>query len=142
MDNIKDRLDYFFNSQDISKNDIETYIGVSSGVVGKFINGKSEIGVNKIGKILERYSQLSSEWLMRGEGEMLRSMDADSINKRNINNNGDFNGVNGDVTITAKTEHHTLVDEVVFLREELKEKNRQIKEKDTLISRLLSKLSI
>lgn len=46
-------------------------------------NMLSEIGGDKIVKILSVYPNLSAEWLMRGEGEMLQEIENNKTNKEN-----------------------------------------------------------
>jgi len=49
-------------------------IGVASGVVGDMLGQrKSKPGFDLISKILQAYPQIRAEWLMRGEGEMLKA---------------------------------------------------------------------
>lgn len=49
-------------------------IGVASGVVGDMLGQrKSKPGFDLVSKILQAYPQIRAEWLMRGEGEMLKS---------------------------------------------------------------------
>jgi hypothetical protein len=137
METIINRIALIINKLDISVRSFEKNIDVSNGTIQKAIANNKTVGSDVLNKILCNYPEISAEWLMRGEGNMLfDSIDINHSNNRNINNTGDFSGVNGDVNITtAKMEHHTLVDEVVFLR-------GQIKEKDSLIGRLLTKLNL
>lgn len=49
-------------------------IGVASGVVGDMLGQrKSKPGFDLVSKILHAYPKIRAEWLMRGEGEMLKS---------------------------------------------------------------------
>jgi transcriptional regulator with XRE-family HTH domain len=163
MGDIKSRLDYFLNNQNISKQDLEIYIGVSSGVVGKFINGKSEIGVNKIAKILERYPKLSSDWLMRGQGEMLNNSKTfiETTTNNNLQGNNNTNGsasvhseknsgvIQAPVTVNGLTNEIEILKQKVELmsqqledaKSQIKEKDAQIREKDSQINKLLDKIS-
>ncbi len=130
MTTIKDRLSEFLKAKKIDKTQLDVLIEASNGVTGKFINGKNEMGVNKVGKILQNYPDLSAEWLMRGEGKMLMTIDNSNTHNSGNINNGNSN-INGDVSIN---EHNTLIGEVEFLRGQLLEKDRQLKNRDEDIS--------
>ena len=69
---IKERILYFIENQDIKKVDFfnKTQIA-SSNFKGE--GKKSEIGGDKMVRILTEYPQISAEWLLTGVGEMLKS---------------------------------------------------------------------
>lgn len=68
---IKDRILLFAASLNLAKKDFFYITGQSaSNYKGNAM--KSDIGSDKIVKILTKYPQLSAEWLLTGEGEMLR----------------------------------------------------------------------
>ena len=48
-------------------------IGISQSTLSCQLNSKNGIQVNVIAATLERYSDISAEWLLRGKGEMLIS---------------------------------------------------------------------
>ena len=82
MDNIstiKDRLILFIESIGISKQLFFNEMGIAqSNFRGS--NMKSSIGSDKVVKILTAYPSLSPEWLMLGEGEMLRDPSKQAAN--------------------------------------------------------------
>ena len=82
MDNIstiKDRLILFIESMGISKQLFFNEMGIAqSNFRGS--NMKSSIGSDKVVKILTAYPSLSPEWLMLGEGEMLRDPSKQAAN--------------------------------------------------------------
>jgi hypothetical protein len=145
---IVDRIELIINNLDISTRNFEANIGVAYGTVQKPITNNKTVGSDVLSKILITYPELSAEWLMRGEGEMLINVDnstKNAVNSNNINN-GNSN-INGDFTLNTNVEHNTLVEEVGFLRGQLVEKDNQLKEKDnqlkekySLISKLLDKI--
>lgn len=68
---IKDRILYFIENQGIKKTEFFEKTEISaSNFKGAGLN--SELGGDKIVKILTAYSLLSSEWLLTGEGQMLK----------------------------------------------------------------------
>lgn len=72
MSRILSRIHQFVDSQGLSIREIERTIGVTNGVISGAIKNNREIGSEKIENILQAYPQLSAEWLLRGEGEMLK----------------------------------------------------------------------
>jgi phage repressor protein C with HTH and peptisase S24 domain len=59
------------------------HIGVASGVIGDIVGQrKSKPGFDITVKILQAYPELRAEWLMRGEGEMLKS--AESLKNNSV----------------------------------------------------------
>ena len=69
---IKENILYFLEKQGITKTDFCEKTGISyANIKGKGLY--SEIGGTQIGKILSSYSNLSPEWLLTGNGQMLKS---------------------------------------------------------------------
>lgn len=69
---IKGRVIQFIEKQGIKKENFFEKTGLSASNF-KGSGAKSELGGDKIAKILTVYSDLNPNWLMTGEGEMLRS---------------------------------------------------------------------
>ena len=73
---IKDKILAFLKEKDIKKVDFFEATGIqSSNFKGK--NMASQPGGDMIVKVLTLYPDLSAEWLMRGEGNMLKSNNTD-----------------------------------------------------------------
>ena len=51
---------------------MECTSGITHGVISKAIKNGGEVGSDKLENITQTYEQLSAEWLLRGEGEMLK----------------------------------------------------------------------
>jgi phage repressor protein C with HTH and peptisase S24 domain len=76
---IKENILYFLEKRGITKADFCKKTGISyANIKGKGLY--SEIGGTQIGKILSIYTELSSEWLLTGKGEMLKT------NRTNLQN--------------------------------------------------------
>lgn len=111
-------------------------LGYKQQAFSEIMQGRSKVNTSLIQDFCKKYD-VSLDWLFYNEGDMFISgTDANYSNNNNINNGGDFSSVNGDVTITAKLEHHTLVDEVVFLRGQIIEKDKQISFFQTMLAKL------
>ena len=65
----KDRIILFLNKQGISKNTFYIKTGIANGTLDK----KSGITGDTISKIYAAYPEINLEWLIAGEGEMLKS---------------------------------------------------------------------
>lgn len=65
---VKDRLILFINYLNLTKSAFEQSIGVYNGFVNQVTN---RTGVDKFGKILNKYPQLNKTWLLTGDGQML-----------------------------------------------------------------------
>ncbi|MBF0648092.1 MULTISPECIES: S24 family peptidase [Dysgonomonas] len=65
----KDRIIQFIDKQGISKNKFYNQTGVSNGTLDK----KSGITGETIAKIYTAYPEINLEWLISGEGEMIKS---------------------------------------------------------------------
>ena len=68
---IKENILHFIESQSIKKDDFYKITGISASNF-KGVGLKSEIGGDKIVKILSCYPNLSPEWLLTGKGSMLK----------------------------------------------------------------------
>lgn len=67
------RLKQFLDNQDISINNFEKKISASQGTIHKAIQRQSGISSNWLPIIKEKYPSLNMDWLIFGEGEMLKT---------------------------------------------------------------------
>ena len=79
LTNIKERILYFIDNQNIKISKFYSESGVSYGILTQ----KSKITEDNIVKFLTKYSQVNSEWLLTGKGEMLKS-DSTEVKKEVI----------------------------------------------------------
>ena len=75
---MNDRLRKFLDSKGISVRQFEQMIGSSDGKIAKFMATNSSLKSDTLSKIMEVFPQLSIEWLITGEGEMLKTADDSS----------------------------------------------------------------
>lgn len=76
MSDFISRLAEFMKQQGINDNQMTVSAGLSVGLLGKAKSGGKGMASNNIEKILSAYPDLSAEWLMTGEGPMLKSKKA------------------------------------------------------------------
>lgn len=67
--NVKERLKKFIKSQNLKISDFEKSINASNGYINSISKG---IGVDKLELIIENYPILNIEWLLTGNGSMLK----------------------------------------------------------------------
>ena len=65
------RLDKYINYRDLNDNKISVQAGISNGLIGK---GRKSGGfsLKNVEKLLRAYPELSADWLLTGNGQMLR----------------------------------------------------------------------
>lgn len=68
-----DRLSYFMSEIGINDNQMTVKANLSVGLIGRCRKERKGMASDSIEKILYAYPELSAEWLLRGEGEMLRT---------------------------------------------------------------------
>lgn len=85
---IKDRIIQFIEYKNISANAFEKSIGVSKS----YIRNTKSVSAEVVSSIIRIYSELNSEWLLMGNGSMLKSDTAPSVqlSDRSANYQGTF----------------------------------------------------
>lgn len=76
---IKSRIIQFIEHQGIKRDDFFNRVGIASSNF-RGLGASSELGGDKIVKILTEYPDINSEWLLLGFGEMLKSNDKNEDN--------------------------------------------------------------
>lgn len=141
METVAHRLSKFIDYLDIAPTKFEKQIDVGHSTIMKAINQSKSIGSDIINKILITYPELSAEWLMRGEGEMIIYDNSEILNNSKSHIiNGNNKSINGDITVNA-SEHKTLIGDLEFLRGQIIKKDLQIDKKDEQISFLQGMLN-
>ena len=114
---IKGRVLQFIEIKKITKESFFNSTGIArSNFSGP--NAKSELGGDKIAKILNNYPEINPAWLILGEGEMLTT----SIGHRQA---GHHNQINNS-PINIDTENQRLKEENEFLKARLQDKEEII----------------
>ena len=76
MANILDRVALFAQNEGITIGSVEKTIGASKGVLSRALSQGTDVQAKWIKAMVENYPHLSPEWLLTGEGEMLRQQDS------------------------------------------------------------------
>lgn len=71
--NILERIALLADNEGITITELERVIGASKGVLSRALNKNTDIQAKWIACIVENYPLYSSEWLLIGRGEMLKS---------------------------------------------------------------------
>lgn len=69
---VLERIKEFIDYKGLSIAAFERSIGMSNASFGKSLKNKGAIGSDKIENILFKYKELSAEWLLTGNGEMIK----------------------------------------------------------------------
>lgn len=112
---IKERLLQFINIENIEKARFEKESGLSNGFVDKV---GSTIRSKSLDKIRKQFPHLNIDWLLTGEGEMLKTGNIHVVGDGNISNTG-ITG--GDVAMGTDQE-------VMILKNRIKELEAEVKE--------------
>lgn len=70
---IVERIAQIISNYTLSVRAFEIKIGASNGMIGRAISKKTDISAEWLSKIIEMFPTINSEWLITGEGEMLKS---------------------------------------------------------------------
>lgn len=131
--NIKERTLEFIKYKGITMKTFETKCGLSSGYVTSMRKG---FGSDKLNNVLTAFPELNRDWLLYGEGDMLRSPSSSLFMVQGGGSVGVSGGVNG---------HHNTVggtassDENVRLAlSEVAEQRKLVSKAQEQVDRLLS----
>lgn len=130
---IKDRILTFLKEQGISREEFYRATGLSASNF-KGVALKSELGGDKIVKILTAYNILSPEWLLMGNGSMLKQ---NVSNEKNTDNT--LVSSNKDTSNNRINQEETSYIYKIY-QEEREEKKKMLKEKDAKIDQLQAEL--
>lgn len=128
---IKDRVREFVKFKNISMSKFEEICGLSNGYVNAMRHG---FGVEKLNNVLKQFPELSREWLLYGEGEMLKSGNFSQNQEKVTQNNENGDNIQGqNVTVQSNTQSN--VDEFLAI---IKQQANQITKSQEQIDRLIS----
>lgn len=73
MEGTLHRIKKYIDYKGISVRMLEMSVGMSNGSFASQLKNNKTIGVDKLENILRQYQDVNPEWLLTGEGEMLKS---------------------------------------------------------------------
>jgi hypothetical protein len=127
MATTKSRLLEFLAYLSIGQNAFEKKVGISNGYIN---NVKNSIGSDIINKISSAYPELNTEWLVGGNGEMIKTV----VNQNNVE--GD--NIHGHTVTVNKSQTDKFLDLLKTKDEQICKSQEQI---DRLIG-IIEKLNI
>lgn len=90
---VKDRIRDYIKHKGISERKFSMSIGVSPTYISSM---RKSLQPDKMNRIVEKYPDLNLQWLMTGEGEMLRNSHVDELNVFENDTFADVNSLNPD----------------------------------------------
>lgn len=134
---ILQRIKEIIRRKGVSMSQISSAYGIKQNTFSRQISGESSLSASSLLSIIGFFPDLSAEWLMRGEGPMLRSDPSQSIGdiigSTAVGNNVHGSGNN----ITNNSELAALQQQYL---EMLKKRDEQIDRLTAVIERLTAKL--
>lgn len=82
---VKERVEIFLKAKKISKTNFGKAIGASNAFVSSM---RKSIGPDKLQSIASAYPDLNIEWLLTGEGQMLKPQSTNSLSVGSVSGNG------------------------------------------------------
>lgn len=79
MDDIFSRIKKFIDFLEISNNEFGRTIGCSSAQITQMLTHKKNFGIDKLLNIISSYPSLNPNWLLTGEGSMLRTQKKEPV---------------------------------------------------------------
>lgn len=125
---VKDRVYEFVKFKGITMRKFEEICGLSSGYVSSM---RHNFGKDKLTNVLTQFPELSREWLLFGDGEMLKNRNFSQNQEKVTQNNENGDNIQGqNVTIQGNN-----VDEFLAI---IKQQANQISKSQEQIDRLIS----
>lgn len=81
MQSIVTRLKEYLDHIGVNTSSAEIAIGVSNGSLSKPFNKDTTIKTDTLEKFLIKYNDISSDWLLRGKGNMIANLGLDLVNE-------------------------------------------------------------
>lgn len=121
-DSVKQRLTSYLKYKRVSKSEFGRTIGVSNSFITSM---RKSLQPDKIKSIAMNYPDLNTDWLITGEGEMLRP----SV----VQNNQSGDNINGNSVNISKSETEKLLEVINSFNEIIRKKDEQINRLLTII---------
>ena len=129
---VKDRLKIYIKYLGIGQSKFEKQCNLSNGYIN---NSKGNFGASKLEYILKLHPELNREWLLTGEGEMLKSPVQEARGDNNTQIAGNSNNVN------TSAEMQIALNEISEMRKLVQEQVRINKEQTDRFLAIIEKLT-
>lgn len=70
---VSERLKQFIDSQSVSVRQFEVNCGLKNGTLARLIRNGTSMTTDNLAKVLDHNPDLNADWLLTGEGSMLKS---------------------------------------------------------------------
>lgn len=80
---INQRIKVVLDFYSMSETQLAKTLGLSQPTVNRQIKGENQVSIEFVNSILYSFNDISAEWLMRGEGEMLKSKHSSQLAEYN-----------------------------------------------------------
>ncbi len=128
---VKDRVREFVKFKGITMSQFERMCGLSVGYVNAM---RVSFGKDYLNNVLKQFPELNREWLLYGEGEMLKSRNFSQNQEKVTLNNENGDNIQGQ-NVTVQSNTQTNVDEFLAI---IKQQANQITKSQEQIDRLIS----
>lgn len=85
MSNLIDRLNQFIDYKGVTISKFEKSVGMSNASLAKTLKNGKRIGTDSLEKILNTYPEMNLNWLVTGDGTMLKNRNSNNDNKETVN---------------------------------------------------------
>ncbi|MEI7486940.1 MAG: hypothetical protein WCJ72_05935 [Chryseobacterium sp.] len=85
---LSERIKQFIDYKELTLNSFSISVGASNSYFNKILRDNNSIGSDRIEKILRTYPEINPEWLILGNGEMLKTKSIKKLTDENGKENG------------------------------------------------------
>lgn len=134
-EDINQRIRKVLKDKDLSVAAFSREAGIEQTTLNRQLNGGSKVSVGTIKAFLLRFKDVSAEWLLRGVGDMCCGVPDEQLEREIAEETGRVQSIgdNSSHNTQTMTENNDVV--IGMLRDQLAEKNEEIKFLRSLIQR-------
>ena len=115
-----ERINLILKSRNLNAAQFADEIGVQRSSVSHILTGRNNASLDFLLKVLTRYPEIDTDWLLTGKGIMIRSSSVSSKNTSEVKKNESSNAITIPPTIEVPAD---LFRQPADIREEIKEIN-------------------
>lgn len=133
---VRERINATLNENKLSVAAFSKEVGIGQTTLNRQLNGDARVSVDTIKAFLHRFKDVSAEWLLRGVGDMCCSVPDEQLEREIAEETGRVQriGDNSSHNTQTMTENNDVV--IGMLRDQLAEKNEEIKFLRSLIAEM------